>query len=75
SSIGITKDNFEKKATDLISTFHENNIDRLNLEKSDSKAWLKYTNRLHEEPVNLVIRKTKLKELAIKHKTIKRKKF
>lgn len=75
SSIGITKDNFEKKATDLISTFHENNIDRLNLEKSDGKAWLKYTNRLHEEPVNLVIRKTKLKELAIKHKIIKRKKF
>ena len=69
TSRGITKDNFEKKVTDLISNCHE---DRINLEKSNGKAWLKYTNKLQEKPVNLVIRKTKLKELAINHKIIKR---
>ncbi|HCT97868.1 hypothetical protein [Aerococcus urinaeequi] len=69
TSIGITKDNFEKKVTDLISNCHE---DRINLEKSNGKAWLKYTNKLQEKPVNLVIRKTKLKELAINHKIIKK---
>ncbi|MEY8371036.1 hypothetical protein AAK938_05800 [Aerococcaceae bacterium 50-4] len=72
TSIGITKTNFENKALELINNFYEYKQDRINIEKSNGNAWLKYTNMLHEKPVNLIIRKSKLKELAIKHLLIKK---